>query len=167
LLDKIALICKNVEIPVIVKEVGWGISAEVAERLIDAGVSCIDVAGAGGTSWAAVEKYRNTEKWRVEICEHFKDWGIPTSQCIIQIKAKFPQIPLIASGGIRHGIDVAKSIALGASIAGVAGLVFKAAVESQESLDQKMMQLIEELRIAMFATGSKNLDQLAKGKIIN
>jgi isopentenyl-diphosphate Delta-isomerase len=165
LLDKIAMVCKKVEIPVIAKEVGWGISAEVAKRLIDAGVSSVDVAGAGGTSWAAVEKYRNTEQWRVEICEHFKDWGIPTSQCIIQLNAKFPQIPLIASGGIRHGIDVAKSIALGASIAGVAGLVFKAAVESQESLDQKMMQLIEELRIAMFATGSKNLDQLSKGKI--
>ncbi len=167
LLDKISKVCKKIGVPVIVKEVGWGISAEVAARLIDAGVSCIDVAGAGGTSWAAVEKYRNTEPWRVEICEHFRDWGIPTSQCIIQIKAKFPHMPLIASGGIRNGIDVAKSIALGASIAGVAGLLFKAAVESQESLDQKMMQLVEELKIAMFATGSINLDQLSKGKIIN
>lgn len=167
LLDKIAKVCKKIEIPVIVKEVGWGISVEAAERLIDAGVSCIDVAGAGGTSWAAVEKYRNSEPWRIEICEHFRDWGIQTSQCIRDIRAKFPDIPLIASGGIRYGIDVAKSIALGASVAGVAGLVFRAAIESQESLDQKVMQLIEELRIAMFVTGSKNLEQLSKGKILS
>lgn len=165
LMDKIETVCKKIEIPVIVKEVGWGINSEVAGSLIDAGVACIDVAGAGGTSWAAVEKYRNTEQWRIEICEHFKDWGIPTSQCLIQIKTRFPQIPVIASGGIRNGIDIAKGIALGASITGVAGLLFKAAVESQELLDQKVMQLIEELRIAMFTTGSKNLEQLSDGKI--
>ncbi len=167
LIEKIAEICRRISVPVIVKEVGWGISVEVAEKLIEAGVSCIDVAGAGGTSWALVEKFRNTEPTRIDMCDHFSDWGIPTVQCLKEIRRDFPAIPMIGSGGIKTGIDVAKCIAMGASLAGTAGPLFRVAAESQEALDFKLKQFVDELKIAMFVTGSKNLDELRQGKIIN
>ena len=143
------------------KEVGWGISDETAKKLIDSGVSCIDVAGAGGTSWALVEKYRNADPLRIEISDHFKNWGNPTAECLQEIHGKYPELPLISSGGLRSGIDAAKSIALGASIAGFAGLLFRAAAVSQTDLDNKIKQIIDELRIAMFVTGSKNVNELS------
>ena len=166
LLQKIETVCKKVKIPVIVKEVGWGISIQTAKKLVDVGVECIDVAGAGGTSWALVEKFRNTEPWRIEMCENFKDWGIPTAQNISLLKMKLPGIPIIASGGIRNGIDAAKSIALGASLAGAAGSIFKVAMESQNALNLKIHQWIQELKITMFVTGSRTLKDLNDGKIL-
>ena len=161
LLQKINDVCRKISIPVIVKEVGWGISDETAKKLIDSGVACVDVAGAGGTSWALVEKYRNADPLKIEISEHFINWGNPTAECLQEIHGKFPQLPLIASGGLRFGIDAAKSIALGACVAGFAGLLFRAAAISQNDLDNKIKQIIYELRIAMFATGSKNVNELA------
>jgi len=162
LLNKISEICKKIMVPVIVKEVGWGISVDAAAKLIDAGVSSIDVAGAGGTSWALVEKIRNTDPEQIEISDHFKDWGIPTTQCLLEIHQKFPFVPLIASGGVKFGIDVAKSIALGASLAGFAGPLFRAAVTSQDELNKKIKQIIDELKIAMFVTGSRNVFELSQ-----
>ncbi len=162
LLKKIAAICNQLPLPVIIKEVGWGISAQVAGRLIDAGVACIDVAGAGGTSWALVEKYRNTDPLRAAICENFKDWGIATADCLAEINGQHPTVPLIASGGIRHGIDVAKSVVLGASVAGMAGHLFRAAAVSQEAIDARLNQVIQELRITMFAVGAADLASLKK-----
>jgi len=166
LLQKIEMVCKKVKIPVIVKEVGWGISEQTAKKLVDVGVTCIDVAGAGGTSWALVEKFRNTEPWRIEMCENFKDWGIPTAKNISLLHKNFPGVPIIASGGIRNGIDAAKSIALGASIAGAARSIFKAAIESQNALNQRIHQWIQELKISMFVTGSRTLQDLSIGKIL-
>lgn len=162
LLKKISAICREIKEPVIVKEVGWGISSDLAGKLIDNGVSCIDVAGAGGTSWALVEKFRNLDPSRIETSDNFKDWGIPTAICLEEIHTLYPDLPLISSGGLRNGIDVAKSIALGATIAGFAGRLFKAAAISQENLDLILGQIIDELRIAMFATGSKTIQQLSK-----
>lgn len=161
LIKKIGDVCKKIPVPVIVKEVGWGISADVAAKLIDAGVSCIDVAGAGGTSWALVEKFRNTDPEQIEISDHFNNWGISTTQCLIELHQRFPHFPLIASGGLKFGIDVAKSIALGATLSGFAGTVFRAAVVSQNDLNKKLKQIIDELKITMFVTGSRNLGDLA------
>lgn len=162
LLTKIENICRHIEIPVIVKEVGWGISFEVARKLISAGVTCIDVAGAGGTSWAMVEKFRNSSQNCIDISDHFKDWGIPTAECVSQIHNEFPTTPLIASGGIKRGIDIAKSIALGANIAGVAGVLFRAAAISTESIVDKVNEFIEELRISMFVVGAQDLATLSR-----
>lgn len=162
LLTEIEKICKSIEIPVIVKEVGWGISIDVARKLINAGVTCIDVAGAGGTSWAMVEKFRNTSQNCIDISDHFKDWGIPTADCVSQIHKEYPTTPLIASGGIKRGIDIAKSIALGANITGVAGVLFRAAAISTESIVDKVNEFIEELRITMFVVGAKDLTSLSR-----
>ncbi len=162
LLKKIEAICIKIEVPVIVKEVGWGISNSVAKKLIDAGVSCIDVAGAGGTSWALVEKFRNSDLNRIAISEHFHDWGIPTSDCVRDLHKTLPGIPLIASGGIKRGIDIGKSIALGASIAGVAGVFFREAAISTEAVIRKILEFTTELHITMFVVGAGDTITLAK-----
>ena len=161
ILKRIEVVCSEIDVPVIVKEVGWGISSAVARRLIDAGVSCIDVAGAGGTSWALVEKYRNSDKNRVAISEHFHDWGIPTSDCVKELHLDFPEIPLIASGGIKRGIDVGKSIALGAQVSGIAGVLFREAAVSTEAVIVKIREFMDELRITMFVVGSGDIAALA------
>jgi isopentenyl-diphosphate delta-isomerase len=162
LLKKIKNICKELQIPVIVKEVGWGISSTLAGKLIDAGVSCIDVAGAGGTSWALVEKFRNQDPIRVKMSDNFKDWGIPTAFCLEEIHTKYPHFPLISSGGLRNGIDAAKSIALGAVMAGFAGPLLRAAVVSQEKLNLLLARIIDELKVVMFVTGAKDIPKLSK-----
>jgi len=166
ILKKIDAICSKIEVPVIVKEVGWGISNAVAQKLIDAGVSCIDVAGAGGTSWALVEKYRNRDKNRIAISEHFHDWGIPTSDCVKELHIAFPEIPLIASGGIKRGVDIGKSIALGARVAGIAGALFREAAISTEAVIEKIWEFTDELRITMFVVGAGDIASLATTQIL-
>lgn len=166
LLKQIEHICRFLPVPVIVKEVGWGISSTVATQLINAGVYAIDVAGAGGTSWSQVEMYRAKTESQAKIASHFINWGIPTAESLLQIRAKHPHIPLIASGGIRNGIDIAKSLALGAQLAGLAGPFLKAAAKSLEDTIQEINDLKQELRIAMFASGVINLDQLQKTTLI-
>ncbi|MCK5318484.1 MAG: type 2 isopentenyl-diphosphate Delta-isomerase, partial [Anaerolineales bacterium] len=106
LLDKISDICRKLPVPVIVKEVGWGLSKEAAVRLVETGVAAIDVAGAGGTSWSQVEMHRTKSPERAAIAAAFIDWGIPTADAIIEVREALPDIPLIASGGLRSGIDV-------------------------------------------------------------
>lgn len=160
LIRKIEQICKSLEVPVIAKEVGWGINAKAARRLVDAGVSCIDVAGAGGTSWSEVEKYRNSSEDRIRISSHFQDWGIPTAKAVRDVCRSLPHIPVIASGGLRKGLDVAKCLALGASMGGIAGGLLKAASQSSEEVIKMIDELILELRIVMFAVGASTVDQM-------
>src|SRR3954453_19452440 len=134
LADRIALVCREVGVPVIAKEVGWGISTDAAQLLWDAGVSPIDIAGAGGTSWSQVESDRiPTERGRL-VAEAFADWGIPTADALTSIRdAGIPDgRKLFASGGIRNGIDIAKALALGADLAGIARPFLKAAALSPE-----------------------------------
>jgi isopentenyl-diphosphate delta-isomerase len=121
LLGKVGTVCREVEVPVVAKEVGWGISAEVARRLVEVGVAVIDVAGAGGTSWSQVEMYRAPTERRRRLCAQFADWGIPTAEALVELKAALPGIPVIASGGLRSGMDLAKVLALGADLGGLAG----------------------------------------------
>ena len=160
LLDKIAILCKKLPVPVIVKEVGNGISAKMAHKLIGAGVTAIDVAGAGGTSWALVESERADNILQRRLGKTFADWGVPTADCIIGIRKVTPDIPLIASGGLRHGVDVAKAIALGADIAGLAMPFLQAATSSEATLYDLAKVLIAEISTVLFCTGNATLEQL-------
>ncbi|TAD95603.1 MAG: type 2 isopentenyl-diphosphate Delta-isomerase, partial [Oscillatoriales cyanobacterium] len=111
LIDKIAKLCEKLPVPVIAKEVGNGISGKMAKKLIAAGVSAIDIAGAGGTSWAKIEGERAKDGKQRRLGATFADWGIPTAECIVNTRAVAPDVPLIASGGLQHGLDAAKAIA--------------------------------------------------------
>ena len=166
LLMKIEDICRKIEVPVIAKEVGWGISAKTAGKLFSAGVSAIDVAGAGGTSWSNVEKFRAKTKIQERIARNFHSWGISTADSITQIKQAYPDSLIIASGGLQNGIDVCKSLALGARLGGLAGKFLKAAVESIETTIDLATQLDREIKICMFATGSKDLTALHQAELI-
>jgi isopentenyl-diphosphate delta-isomerase len=167
LLDKVEAVCRGVGVPVVVKEVGWGISADLARRLADAGVAVIDVAGAGGTSWSEVEYHRApTERLR-RLARAFADWGICTAESLVMVGQATPHLPRIASGGIRDGIDVAKCLALGASAAGLASPFLKAAVVSAEAVVDNIDFLAEELRIAMFCAGAADVAALREpGRLV-
>jgi isopentenyl-diphosphate Delta-isomerase len=166
LLPKIAEVCRNLGVPVIAKEVGWGISQETARRLIEAGVSAIDVAGAGGTSWSEVEKHRApTERLR-RLAGAFREWGIPTATSLAQVVAVrdaiAPGLPLFASGGIRNGQEIAKAVALGADLVGLAGPFLKRVMESTQAVVDEMEILEAEMRIAMFAAGAGDIHSLRR-----
>lgn len=160
LIDKINVLCSKLPVPIIVKEVGNGISAAMAQRLIEAGVRAIDVAGAGGTSWAKVESERASNQHQRLLGLTFADWGLPTADCITSIRAIAPEIPLIASGGLRNGLEVAKAIALGADLAGLAWPFLQAAAESPEAVDALVQLLIAEITTVLFCTGNATLSQL-------
>ncbi|MFM7278348.1 MAG: type 2 isopentenyl-diphosphate Delta-isomerase [Microcystis aeruginosa] len=160
LLAKIEQICAQLPVPVIAKEVGNGISAAMAKQLIEAGVAAIDVAGAGGTSWAKVESQRAKDNRQRHLGQVFADWGLPTAECITAIRSLNSTIPLIASGGLKNGLDLAKSIALGADLGGLARPFLVAAIESEAAVDELVKFLIAELEIVLFCTGNPNLSAL-------
>ena len=160
LLDKIGVLVNGLSVPVVVKEVGNGISVSVARRLADVGVAAIDVAGAGGTSWSEVEAYRQCDPVHRRVAHSFAGWGIPTAQALIDLRSELPHTSVYASGGIRSGIDAAKALRLGASLVGMAAPALGSAVETAKSVENRMSAAAEELRIAMFCTGSRNLDAL-------
>lgn len=156
---KIATVCRELGSPVIAKEVGNGISVDVAKRLERAGVAAIDVAGKGGTSWSAVEAQRAAQRGeRAESA--FADWGIPTEEALISVRKALPRMPLVASGGIRTGVDIAKSIALGANLAALGQPLLASALESADRVLESLAALIYELRVAMLCAGAKNLREL-------
>lgn len=132
LLDAIENVCAYLDVPVIAKEVGMGISVGTASRLVNAGVKAIDVAGKGGTNFIKVEAERSNDSRLQALAEIFKDWGIATPDAVRDIRADLPDIPVIASGGIRHGLDAAKAIKLGANVVAQAGPVLRAATESTQ-----------------------------------
>ena len=157
---KVTAVCRALPVPVIAKEVGWGFSEENARALADCGVAAIDVAGSGGTSWSQVEMYRApTEKQR-RIAATFIDWGIPTTEAILNVRRGVPGLPIIASGGLRNGLDIAKCIALGAELGGMAGPFLKAAVQSTEAVIEEIDIAMTELRIAMFGAGIPSIARL-------
>lgn len=165
LLSKIAQLCRSLPVPVIAKEVGNGISGPMAQRLIEAGVSAIDVAGAGGTSWAKVESARASDARQRRLGQTFANWGIPTADCITAVRSVAPHLPLIASGGLRNGLDVAKTIALGADLAGLALPFLQAAAESEAALDELIEILIAEVTTVLFCTGSAELAELRRNRL--
>lgn len=166
LVKKIETVCKRLPVPVIAKEVGWGISEQAAKMLADAGVAAIDVAGSGGTSWSQVELFRAPDDLHRRVAAAFRDWGIPTAESVQMVKRAAPDLPVIASGGIRSGIDIAKAIALGATLGGMAGPFLKAATISSEAVMETLEETIRVLRIAMFAAGAGSIEALQKTPLV-
>ena len=164
---RLEAVCVALPVPVIVKEVGFGISASVARRLADCGVAAIDIAGAGGTSWSAVEGRLAHDPQQAALAEIFRDWGIPTTTALRQVSAAVPHLPLIGSGGIRHGLDAAKAVRLGAHLVGQAGPLLRAAIEGIEPLLAHFALLEQGLRLACFATGSANLMALRQARLLD
>jgi isopentenyl-diphosphate delta-isomerase len=154
-------------VPVIAKEVGNGIGAGAARRLADAGVWGIDVAGAGGTSWSEVERFRQTTANGARVAGAFAGWGIPTTEAIRAVRAALPEILLIGSGGIRSGVDVAKAIALGADLGATAKPALGPAAEGKgaQAVVEELQAYIDELRIAMFCSGCGDLAALRALKL--
>lgn len=162
LTEKIGHICTALDVPVIVKEVGWGLSQKAAQALIEAGVSALDVAGAGGTSWSEVEMHRAKSDQQRALAASFINWGIPTAESIQRVREVAPDIPLFASGGLRTGIDIAKCIGLGATMGGLASPFLKAANQSAERTLEVMRRIIKEIQVTMFAAGASDLTSLAE-----
>ena len=162
LLERIAAVARALDVPVVVKEVGWGIGAEDARRLADAGVAAIDVAGAGGTSWTEVERHRAVDARGAAVAGAFRGWGHPTADSLVAVKAVAGRIPVFASGGIRDGVEAAKALALGAALVGLAGPLLRAAEAGDEALDDALHVLVRTLRVAMFAVGAVDVAALAR-----
>jgi isopentenyl-diphosphate Delta-isomerase len=158
-------VCRHLQVPVIAKEVGAGISVTVAKRLADLGVAAIDVAGAGGSSWAAVEGLRHPDHEGQTLGETFRNWGIPTAECLRSVKAALPDMPLIASGGIASGLDGAKAIRLGANLVGQAGALLRAATLGADQVIAHVEAWEKSLRIACFCTGSANITHLREAPV--
>ncbi len=166
LLTKIKNINEELDEPIIVKETGAGISREVATKLNEIDIKAIDVSGKGGTSWPWVEKIRaNNENnfLKKKLGENFSDWGIPTAASIVEADVG-PEI--MASGGVRTGKDVAKSLVLGADVAGAALPLIKPVSESKKSLKKKLNLIKEEIILSMFLTGSKDIEELKKSSFV-
>ena len=153
--------------PVIAKEVGFGISGDVATRLANLGVKAIDVAGAGGTSWSAVEGRLAEDPIKRELAAVFREWGIPTVESLHQVTRAVPVLPVFCSGGVRNGLDAAKAIRLGASLVGFAGAALRAAANGPEGGVEFLTTVREALRIAMFATGSADLESLRSAPLLD
>lgn len=171
LLVKIEAVCTALSVPVIAKEVGWGISTQTARRLIEAGISAIDVAGAGGTSWSEVESHRAPTARMRRVARTFADWGIPTAESLTRVRQLCQSmdradLPLFASGGIRDGIDITKCLALGADLVGLAAPFLRQAVESVEAVVEEMQSLQDEMRIAMFCCGRGTIVDLQQPGVI-
>jgi len=166
LLDKIAALVKALEVPIVVKEVGAGISGAVARRLVDVGVTIIDVAGAGGTSWAAVEAERISDPAMASVARAFAAWGQPSADALEDVVRACPDALVIASGGIRDGIDCAKALRLGAGIVGQAAGVLQAAMTSPEAVVEHFSTIIRQLQICCFCTGSADIEALRRAPLV-
>ncbi len=158
LLPKIGAVVRELGVPVVVKEIGCGISEATARALAAQGVRIVDTAGVGGTSWARIEAPRAGD---LEIGELFAGWGIPTPDSIRQLR-RVEGLTVIASGGVRNGLDVAKAIALGADLVGMAYPFLAAATESPEKVADKVARTVRELRICMFCLGVTTIAELQR-----
>lgn len=167
LLARIAALSGSLAVPVVVKEVGWGIGPDLVRRLVEAGVAAVDVAGAGGTSWSEVERHRIEDPVRARVAGAFAGWGIPTAEAVRMAREAAPNATIIASGGVRGGIDAAVALALGADVVGMAGPMLRAASEGDAALDSTVVEIIETLRIAMFCAGAARPGELRQeGRLV-
>ncbi len=138
----------------------------MATRLLEAGVTAIDVAGAGGTSWAKIEGERAADPRQRRLGDTFADWGLPTAECITRIRTINSNVPLIASGGLRNGLEVAKAIALGADLAGLAWPFLQAAAESEQAVHRLVEILKAEISTVLFCTGNPTLTELKQSGVL-
>lgn len=167
LLPKIEEVCSTVNVPVGAKEVGFGIDGTIAKKLYDAGISYIDVAGAGGTSWSQVEKLRSNDPLKKAAAEAFNNWGIPTKDCIVSVRSALEDVPLVSSGGMKTGMDAAKALTIGADVIGFARKLLEAATESDKLVIETMEQIELELKMTMFGVGARTLDELKNTKRVS
>ena len=157
LVPKLETLVPQVPYPVLLKEVGHGLSAAVAKSVAGVGFAALDVAGAGGTSWAKVEEFVNHGRVRsAELAE----WGIPTATALQEVRAALPETPLVASGGVRSGVDIAKALVLGAEVVAVAKPLLEPATRSAEAVMEVLEQLVWELKVAMHCSGAGDLEAL-------
>ena len=163
LLHKIETVCRTIEVPVFVKEVGFGISGQVATKLAEAGVSGIDVAGAGGTSFSRIEVARKRCQLQDDA---FSSWGITTAESLTMVRSAVPGLTVVASGGIRSGVDIAKAIALGANAVGIGAPLLRHAQYSASDVVQHLSEIISDLKIAMFCAGCSAIDQLRHANLL-
>lgn len=163
LMGRIEQVCRALPVPVIAKEVGNGISGAMVRQLMEVGVAAVDVAGAGGTSWAKVESQRAVDPLQRRLGQTFADWGLPTADCLRQARQVDLALPLIASGGLRNGLDAAKAIALGADLVGLAMPFLRAADQSDQAVDALIEALIAELTTVLFCTGYGTLADFRQG----
>ncbi len=163
---KIEQVCAKLPVPVIAKEVGWGISEKTAKILAECGVAAIDVAGAGGTSWSQVEMYRAPDEFLRNLAATFVGWGIPTAESIGLVRKAAPAMTIFASGGLKDGLDIAKCTALGATLGGMAGQFLKAAAVSTENAVEMMKLTQRQIQVTMFCAGAGKLSEL-NGRIVD
>lgn len=165
ILGRIEALARRLPVPLVVKEVGAGLSGAVARQLWNAGVQVLDVAGSGGTSWAAVEAERARTPAEAAVARAFAGWGIPTARAIAQVRAACPDAVVIGSGGIRDGLDAARAIRLGADLVGQAAGLLAAATEGPEAVAEHLSVMIRQLRVACFCTGSRDLAALRRAPL--
>lgn len=166
LIEKIITIAQEVNFPIVLKETGCGISEKLAESFNNSNIAGIDVSGGGGTSWALIEAFRAKNPLQAKIGETFRNWGIPTAESLVMVKNSLKNKIILASGGIKDGIDVAKAIAIGADAVGFAQALLEPATQSVEAVEVRLTQIIEELRIAMFCLGIKNIQELKNTNLL-
>ncbi|KYG64838.1 type 2 isopentenyl-diphosphate Delta-isomerase [Bdellovibrio bacteriovorus] len=167
-LEAIENLVRIIGVPVIVKEVGCGFSVETLKRLDSTGVFAVDVSGKGGTHWGRVEAYRSEEDQVLhKVGQTFANWGVSTTQAMLNAKEARVSYEVWASGGVRNGLDAAKLIALGAVKVGLAKPFLEAALKGDRALEELLQKLELELKIALFCTGSKNLAELSRGKVLS
>jgi isopentenyl-diphosphate delta-isomerase len=162
---KVERLAAELSVPVILKEVGNGLSADLARWVRRTAIAAVDVAGAGGTSWAKVESYRSASRLEQALGRAFAGWGIPTAESLVRVRRELPDRPVIASGGVRDGIDVAKAIALGADLVGVARPFLEAALRSEEEAFEAVRLVVEELRVATFCAGAATVEDLSRVRV--
>jgi len=162
LAGKIGKVAEQLSCPVIIKEVGAGIADDDVELLMQNNIHYIDVAGAGGTSWSLIEEYRSNNNYGLGT--QFQDWGIPTPLALTMLEKFRQRITVIASGGIRSGVDMARAVILGASLCGIAKPFLKPAMESAEAVISVIEKLKQEFKVAMFLTGVKNVKSMQYNK---
>ena len=161
-LKRIETIAKNISVPIIVKEVGYGMNREIAAKLLDVGISAIDVGGYGGTNFSKIENLR-----RERVLSYFNSWGISTAASIAEVRSINQDISIIGSGGIQNALDVAKAIALGSSVVGVAGYFLKIFIEKGfDELVQEIKDLLEDLTLIMTALGVRNILELNQAPFV-
>jgi isopentenyl-diphosphate delta-isomerase len=162
--DALQELCASFSVPVVLKETGCGISRETAERGFAAGIRAVDIGGYGGSSWALIESYRAdvktvSGKQLYKLGSLFADWGIPTTVCLAELQTL--NKPMIAGGGLRTGIDIAKSLALGATLGGMALPLLQPACEGMKALCEAIDMIHHELLVSLFLTGSRSISDLS------